>query len=79
MLAAMSRFATKPEHANYGSAVVVVLTHGEHGRLYGSDGGEVFWYFVMFLVVDLGEKYRFAEDSSDMAVSINYLVIFKTT
>lgn len=37
MRAAIARFALK-DHSKYDSAVVVILTHGQHGQLYGSDG-----------------------------------------
>lgn len=37
MLSAMERFAKKKDHETCDSSIVVVLTHGMHGALYGVD------------------------------------------
>uniref|UniRef100_A0A915PLH8 Uncharacterized protein n=1 Tax=Setaria digitata TaxID=48799 RepID=A0A915PLH8_9BILA len=37
MLIAMRDFSKRPEHKDLDSCVVCVLTHGEHGELYGTD------------------------------------------
>ena len=37
MLSAIARFALKDEHGKYDSAILVILTHGEHGQVFGVD------------------------------------------
>lgn len=37
MLIAIRDFSKRPEHKYLDSCVVCVLTHGEHGELYGTD------------------------------------------